>query len=189
MLILHILKRSLTMTFLIAIAGCGGGDSSSGGQIAPVVNTATFFTTGLYNGTITQNFDGNGLITGEDDTLGITLEVLGNTAGSQQVRLAYVQFSGSSSILADGQFSIPSGVFPFQIVDQRDRLITTCNGALLFEGIFVGTSVTGTVTTTNTFTCASSRFGPVTISGTFEATFGSAKRHTNTSILTIRTEQ
>lgn len=158
------------------IGACGGGSSSSGGApTAPPPPPFPLFTAGEYSGTLTLALEGEGVVF-NNDSQPFGLEVIGNVAGTQQVRIAFLQFSGTSAILREGQFSIPSGAFPLRITTRGGTLLSTCTGELLFEGTFANDTVTGTVTTSRNFVCDRSEFGPISGSGTFEATPGSAKR-------------
>lgn len=160
-----------TIFCAIILSACGGGSSSSGGAPAPVLPTFTLFTPGLYNGDLNLGLEGQNIIS-DDEPTPLVLEVLGSVAGSQKVSISFAQFSGTSSIGPDGEFSIPTGIFPIRIVDRNNRVISSCRGELLFEGTFSGDNVSGNVTTLTPFTCDQPDLGPLMGSGTFEATQG-----------------
>lgn len=165
----------LALCSAVTLTACGGGSSNSGGGPAPVAPPVfTLFATGIYSGVETGTTEGKNIVSNNDPNP-IRLEVQGSVAGNQQVRVAYLQFSGTSSIGPDGQFSIPSGSFPIRVSDRNNRVISTCLGELLFEGTFAGNTVSGSVMTTSPFVCDDARFGPITYTSTFEATLGAAK--------------
>jgi hypothetical protein len=172
-------KSSIKMAFsifcAIIITACGGGNSSSGGAPAPVLPSFTLFDVGLYSGNLNLTFEGQNIVDSSDEPTPFVIEVLGSVAGSQQVGIAFAQFSGTSSIGPDGEFSIPTGTFPIRIADRNNRVVSTCRGDLLFEGTFLGSDVSGNVTTVMSFSCDRSEFGPLTLTGTFEATLGATK--------------
>jgi len=191
-------KGALHFALIVALSGlvsaCGGGSSNSGGApAAPPPPPFPLFGVGIYNGTSTLTSEGENIIGGTADGA-ISLEVFGGIAGSQQVRIAFREFSGTSAILREGQFSIPSGMFPIRVTTDGGFLITTCRGEFLFEGTFSTTAntVSGTVMTTTPFICDDSRFGqigPITTNGTFEASLGAAaKRSAETGPLTVIAE-
>lgn len=155
---------------------CGGSSSSSGGPVSPPPPSLPFFSIGEYSGTLILNLNGRNIISEDDQPSSLGLEVLGAVAGMQQVRIAFRQFSGTSAIGPNGGFSIPSGPFRIPIQDRSGGLITTCTGQLLFDGVFAGSSATGTVTVTQDFACEDADFGPLSGDGTFEAAFGASKR-------------
>lgn len=165
----------LAIGSVMALSACGGGSSNSGSGPAPVAPPAfTLFATGIYSGVENGTLEGNNIVFNNDPNP-IRLEVQGSVPGNQQVRVAYLQFSGTSSIGPEGQFSIPSGSFPIRVSDRNNRVISTCLGELLFEGTFSGNAVSGSVVTTSPFVCDDSRFGPITNMSTFEATQGAGK--------------
>ena len=169
------LKIITATIFTIVLGACGGGSSDSGGPAAPVAPPLTLFTAGAYNGELNLTTEGENIVSDTSPTP-LLLEVTGNVAGAQQVRVAFAQFSGTSAIGPDGEFSIPSGVFPLRVSDNRNRIIATCQGELLFDGTFVGDTVSGNATTTAPFVCDLQDLGPITLTGTFEASLGAAKR-------------
>ncbi len=175
----------LALTCLL-IASCGGGSSSSGGQPAPIPPTATLYGTGTYSGEIDFLFAGENIIDTQDEPTPFSLQVIGNVAGGQQVRIAFQQFSGTSIISDTGAFSIPSGDFQIPVRDRAGRVTTRCTGMLLFDGSFGASSVAGTVTSTSQFVCADSRLGPISVTGTFEVTFGSSSKNGGSSDLGVR---
>ena len=179
----NILLLAMTTALLTA---CGGGGSNSGGApAAPPPPPFPLFSTGDYSGTLTLTLDGQG-ITFNNEPQSFGLEVTGDIPGTQQVRIAFRQFSGTSAILREGTFSIPSGPFPLRIVNRGGSLISQCTGELQFDGTFANDAVSGTVTVTQDFTCDRAGFGPITGSGTFDASLGSAKRLANDgSVLTL----
>jgi hypothetical protein len=176
---IHIKNLSIKMVFsilcAITVTACGGGSSNSGGAPAPVLPAFTLFAVGLYNGDLILDFVGENIQNGSDEPGSIVLEVLGVVPGSQQVGIRFAQFSGTSSIGPDGQFSIPTGAFPIRIRDRNDQVVSTCRGELLFEGVFSDTMVSGSVSTSMTFICDRAGFGPLTLTGTFEASQGTTK--------------
>jgi len=177
------IKTIITFCCALVLSACGGGSSDSGGPPAPPL---TLFTAGLYNGTLDLTLEGQNVEDAGAGPVPLTLEVQGGVAGSQQVSVAFTQFSGTSAIGPDGEFSIPSGTFPLMVTDSNDQVVSTCVGALLFEGTFVGDEVSGGVTTTTAFTCDSSEFGPLTLAGPFQATQGAAKRAGFDRDITVR---
>ncbi|MBL4671102.1 MAG: hypothetical protein JKX81_02490 [Arenicella sp.] len=168
-------KMVFTVFCAITLTACGGGSSSSGGAPAPVLPSFTLFTTGLYNGDLNLAFEGKNIVDTSDEPTRMVVEVLGVVAGSQQVRIAFAQFSGTSSIGPDGGFSIPTGLFPIRIRGRNNQVISTCRGEFLFDGTFSGNTVSGNVTTLMSFTCDRPDFGPLTATGTFEASQGASK--------------
>ena len=169
------MKMVLTIFYAIILSACGGGSSNSGGGPAPVTPTFPFFETGLYNGGLTLTFEGNNIVDTSDEPTSMVVEVAGVAAGNQQVRIAFAEFSGTSSIGPDGEFSIPTGLFPIRVRGRNNQVIATCRGELLFDGTFSGNMVSGSVSTTMTFTCDRADFGPLTAMGSFEASQGAAK--------------
>lgn len=169
------IKLVSTILCALILSACGGGSSSSGGAPAPVLPTFTLFTTGLYNGDLNLSFEGQNIVDDNDEPTGIVFEVLGSVAGSQKVGISFAQFSGTSSIGPDGQFSIPTGSFPIRIFGRNNQVVSTCRGELLFDGTFSGDMVSGDVTTLMSFACDQSDLGPLTAMGTFQATLGGGK--------------
>jgi hypothetical protein len=169
------IKMVFTILCAITVTACGGGSSNSGGAAAPVLPAFTLFVTGLYSGDLILDFEGNNIVDSSEDPSRIFLEVLGVVPGSQQVGISFAQFSGTSSIGPDGEFSIPSGIFPIRILDRNDQVVSTCRGEMLFDGVFSDNSVSGSVATTMIFTCDRADLGPLTLTGTFEASQGTAK--------------
>ncbi len=170
----------------LMLAACGGGSTSSGGPVAPVAPPFPFFSEGFYDGTTTLSGSGENIVPSNDDTGSISIEVRGGVAGQQQVRIAFAQFSGTSAIGPDGEFSIPSGLFSISIRGVRSNsIIARCRGELLFEGVFNDSSVSGNITSTTDFTCDVPDLGPLTLSGTFEANQGAAKRFESTGAVIL----
>jgi hypothetical protein len=169
------IKMVFTILCAITITACGGGSSNSGGPPAPVVPAFTLFTSGLYSGDLILDFVGKNIENGSDEPGRIVFDVSGVVPGSQQVGIRFAQFSGTSSIGPDGEFSIPTGAFPIRIRDRNDQVLSTCRGELLFEGVFSNNMVSGSVATIMTFVCDRADFGPLTLTGTFEASQGTTK--------------
>lgn len=174
------MKTKLILIFLVSLMqiSCGGGSSNSGGEQVqtPSVPTAPLFVVGLYSGTIDFIIEGENVIDLQEEPSPFTLEVIGNLAGGQQVRVAFREFSGTSLIGEMGGFSIPSGSFRIPVRDDSGRDITICTGAIQFDGTFSNTVATGEVSTQAPFVCNDSDFGPITLTAAFEATFGASKR-------------
>ena len=180
------LKIAVFSFTALAVGACGGGSTSSGGPVVPVAPPLTFFSVGFYDGTTTLTGSGENIVPTNDETGGISLEVRGSVAGQQQVRIAFAQFSGTSAIGPDGEFSIPSGLFSISIRGVRSNsIIARCRGELLFEGVFNDSSVSGNITSTTDFTCDVPDLGPLTLSGTFEANQGAAKRFESTGAVIL----
>lgn len=184
------MRRSLKNFFKIVLfsvatlmlGACGGGSTSSGGAVAPVAPPLPFFTEGFYDGTTTLTGSGENIVPSNDETGGISLEVRGGVAGQQQVRIAFAEFSGTSAIGPDGEFSIPSGLFSISIRGVRNNAIVgRCRGELLFDGVFNDSTVSGNITTTTDFSCDAPDLGPLTLTGAFEASLSVSKRLSNTS--------
>lgn len=124
----------LVLPLFYLLASCGGGSSSGPSGPPPIEVQA-----GVYSGTLTLNFNRDGELL---DTSTIPFEI--TVAGSgvtQQVIIAFREFSGSSSVGPNQEFRIPSGRFPFQIGVEG----VSCTMALVFDGRFVGQTVAGTV--------------------------------------------
>jgi hypothetical protein len=89
-------------------------------------------------------------------------------AGAQQVRIQFLEFSGSSSVGVNQEFSIPSGSFP----SPSGQPGVNCTISIVFAGRFIESTATGTEQ--GTITCPNVG-GVLTISGTFEATLSNGK--------------
>lgn len=152
------LKQGIVVGLSGFLIGCGGGSSNSGGggaaMFQPILVPA-----GNYIGTRTYTLSTPGVdsVT-ETGDFSLTVISAGNV---QQVRIAFRQFSGTSSIGPNQEFSIPSGTFP----------VEDCNGSVVFSGSFSGNSVSGTET--GSFNCPNSIV--ISLDGTFEATLQVAK--------------
>ncbi len=170
-------KLAFFSCIVLSVGACGGGSTSSGGPVAPVAPPLTFFPVGFYDGTTTLTSSGENIVSSDDVGGSISIEVRGGVAGQQQVRIAFAEFSGTSAIGPDGEFSIPSGLFTISIRGVRSNsIVGRCRGELLFDGVFNDSMVSGNITTTTDFTCDTPDLGPLTLTGTFEAAQGAAKR-------------
>lgn len=169
-------KTTLACIISVFLVACGGGSSNSG-PTAPPPPSFTLYSSGQYSGTIDFSFVGEGIVDTSEEPTVFSPQVQGTTAGRQQIRIGFRQFSGTSSIGPNGEFSIASGPFGLAVRDMSGGVVTRCNGEFLFEGTFSdSTSLSGNVTTTSPFICEETRLGPVTATGPFEATFGAAKQ-------------
>ena len=166
----------VSATFLIA---CGGGSSNSGATtaVAPPAPVFTLYSEGLYSGTLNLTFTGKNILDSDDEPISFSPSVLGSIAGSQQLRIVFLQFSGNAVINTNGAFSLPTSPFDIAVRERSGNILTRCKGDLLFEGTFSNsTSLSGNVTTSSPFICDNSNFGPLMVTGPFEASFGAAKQ-------------
>ena len=97
-----------------------------------------------------------------DDTNPFSLSVTTN-GNVQTVRIAFTEFSGTSVIGANQEFSIPSGDLDIG---------SGCVGSVTYDGRFEGSSVSGSET--GRFVCPDGFL--INLDGTFEATLQTAKR-------------
>ena len=156
---------------------CGGGKSNSGGTVAPPAPSFTLYSAGQYSGTIRFDLVGENIRDSNPERTSFSPFVTGTVAGNQQISIRFTRFSGTSAIGPNGEFRIPSGPFNINIISSSSgAIISRCSGEYQFEGTFSSaTSLTGDLTTIMPFVCDDPTFGPVTVTGPFEANFGSAK--------------
>ncbi len=130
MLFVNRVSIPLFIALLLSLTGCGG--SSSSGGPPPIVVTS-----GVYSGKLTLNFTFDGETVSDTGPFNVTVAGAGQT---QEVIIAFREFSGTSAIDANQAFRIPSGRFPFQIGGEG----ANCTAVLVFEGRFVGQAASGT---------------------------------------------
>lgn len=158
----------------IILAACGDSKSNSGGPVAPPAPALKFFATGTYDGTRETVAEGNN-IDPEPRVSPFRLSVIGAAPGAQQVRVAFLEYSGTSLIQQDGSFSVPSGNFRVSVVDRNDSVLTRCLGAVNYSGVVADNRITGTMETTRRFVCDNPRWGPIVRTATFDLALVSGK--------------
>lgn len=155
-----IIISTSALVLALIVSACGGGSSNSGGASAPPVGQTVFAKEGLYSGTRNYTLSSPGL---PDLVESSEFSMVVSGAGiGQQAIIRFSEFSGSSSIDTNLNFSVPSGNLQPALI----RRGQPCPGSTQFAGRFQGDQVTGTEN--GTFTCPGGQV--VTINGTFQAT-------------------